>query len=182
MELIKEFSDVTVAVLPIKKIQDVEMLKADWEIEKDISIAQKITDRLNTEAKFKKGKISLTDRFEMAGLGYELKSKRKEEAADRNIIIYRREKKSEASGSYSPVPYSPSFESPTVHKSVMPRARGFFRSTAPEPVAVSSSSSSSFSNDSMNSPRKSFKYQNSNNYYRNNNNYKKQWDNSSNFV
>ncbi|EGT55678.1 hypothetical protein CAEBREN_00380 [Caenorhabditis brenneri] len=117
----REFSHITLSSTPFKMRMDQEAMKSETDIEKDRNIAYKCADRFNYNTNLLR-KVSLSDRFELAALGFELKGKPKSnsekiEKSENLDYIYRKEKRQDFAGSPLPVGMSPS--------NPLPAGRGF---------------------------------------------------------
>ncbi|CCD62046.1 Protein pid-1 [Caenorhabditis elegans] len=142
----REFSHITLASTPFKKRIDQNSLKTDSDIEKDTNIAHKCAERFNYNTNLHR-KVTLSDRFELAALGYEMKAKprtiiEKHNDCDEFHFIYRKEKKNDY-GTGSPLSAGLSLSNP------LPAGRGFL-----SPAIQNTSNQFTFSGSPRITPQK----------------------------
>ncbi|CAI2343774.1 unnamed protein product [Caenorhabditis sp. 36 PRJEB53466] len=124
----RKFSHITISTTPFKQRIDKDLKKSDLDIEKDANIAFKCADRFNYNTNFHR-KVSLSDRFELVALGFEMKAQSNTlmhvpEASESDNYIYRKEKKLDPlaspiySGSQNPLPAGRGFLSPPAHSAL----------------------------------------------------------------
>uniref|UniRef100_A0A1I7TVX8 Uncharacterized protein n=1 Tax=Caenorhabditis tropicalis TaxID=1561998 RepID=A0A1I7TVX8_9PELO len=142
----REFSHVTISTTPFKVRMDEKAKKTEGDIEKDRNIACKCAERFNYNTNLLK-KVSLSDRFELAALGYEMKGKPIPRIEDDGGIegtdfIYRKEKRQDYTTSPLPAGMSPA--------NPLPAGRGFL-----SPAIHATNNVFPYSPNSRDSPRKS---------------------------
>uniref|UniRef100_A0A8R1HSQ2 Uncharacterized protein n=1 Tax=Caenorhabditis japonica TaxID=281687 RepID=A0A8R1HSQ2_CAEJA len=121
MSAAREFSHITLVSTPFKAKIDTDARKSKLEIEKDLNTACKCADRFNYNANLHR-KVTLSDRFELAAFGFEMKAKPNVSGNDlvqtAPDYIYRKERRQE-SGINSPHTAGMSPQNP------LPAGRGF---------------------------------------------------------
>ncbi|CAO4364951.1 unnamed protein product [Caenorhabditis nigoni] len=144
MSSFREFSHITLSTTPFKIRLDQNAMKTDSDIEKDRNMAYKCAERFNYNTNLHR-KVTLSDRFELAAFGFEMKAKshtsvdtKDEERLD---YIYRKEKKQDYAASPLPAGMSPT--------NPLPAGRGFL-----SPAIHATSNTFAYSGHSKTTPQK----------------------------
>ncbi|KAF1765784.1 hypothetical protein GCK72_005737 [Caenorhabditis remanei] len=141
----REFSHITLSSTPFKNRMDQQAKKNDSDVEKDRNIAIKCAERFNYNTNLLR-KVTLSDRFELAALGFEMKSKPssyldKNQESEEFDYIYRKEKKQDYNASPLPAGMSPT--------NPLPAGRGFL-----SPAIQATNSAFPFAGSPKSTPQK----------------------------